>query len=111
MPSSSPHSVYLDWFLKLSAVLRGDKWAEGKFGSEYDKHFDRLRLFDYLPGSNKSESAYKFHLGKSMNNVIGITDLHQSNGQDYLSGHNNHLSSLLLFVICIFGHVVVARTE
>ncbi len=80
MASSSPHSVCLDWFLKLSAVWWGDKWAEGTCASEYDKHFDRVRLFDYLPGSNKSESAYKFHLGKSMNNVIGITDLHYSNG-------------------------------
>lgn len=82
-----------------------------KYGSQYDKHFDRVKLFAYLPATNKSESAYKFHLGKSKNNVIGITDLHRFNGMGYLSGHIHHLSSLLLFVTCIFGCVMAAPTE
>lgn len=91
MASSSTDSVYLDWFLKLPAVWWGDKWAKDKYGSHYDKNFDRVKLFAFLPGTNKSESAYKFDLGKSKNNVIGITDLHRFNSLGYLSGHIYHL--------------------
>ena len=98
MASSSADSVFLNWFLNLPATWWGEEWAKEKYGSHYDKHFDRVKLFAFVPSTNKSEPAYKFNLGKSKNKVIGITDLHRFNGLGYLSGDTYHLSSLLLFV-------------
>ena len=70
-----------------------------------------MKLFAYLPGSAKTESAYKFDCGRTKNNVIGITDLDRFNGQGLLSGHHVQLQPLLLFVTLPFGHVMVAPTE
>jgi len=91
MASLSSDSRYLHWILKLPATWWGEEWAQDKYGSDYDKHFDRVRLSAYLPGSSKTEPAYKFDCGRTKNNVIGITDLDSFNGQGLLSGHNIQL--------------------
>jgi hypothetical protein len=91
MASSSSGSVCLDWILKLPATWWGEEWAQDKYGSDYDKHFDRVKLSAYLLGWTKTEPAYKLDCGRTKNNVIGITDLDRFNGQGLLSGHNIQL--------------------
>ena len=91
MASSSPDSIYFNWFLKLPATWWGTEWAKDKYGPEYDKHFDRMKLFAYLPGSTKTEPAYKFDWCSTKNYVIGISDLNLFNGQGLLLGHNIQL--------------------
>ena len=91
MASSSSDSRYLDWILKLPATWWGEEWAQDRYGSDCDKHFDKVKLFAFLPGSAKTEPAYKFDCGRTKNNVIGMTDLDSFNGQGLLSGHNIQL--------------------
>jgi hypothetical protein len=90
MASSSSETDYTNWFLKLPATWWGEDWAKSKYGSDYDKKFDLVRLTTYIPGTQKTEPAYKFDLGKTKNNVTGITDLRRFNDLGYLSGHNVH---------------------
>jgi hypothetical protein len=91
MASSSGEGGYTNWFLKLPATWWGEKWAKDKYGSDYDKKFDVVQLTTCLPATSKTETAYKFDIGRTKNNVIGMTDLRRFNDLGYLSGHTVHL--------------------
>jgi hypothetical protein len=110
MASSDTESSYLNWICELPVSFWGEKWALDTYGPDYSQKTDRVQLHEYVPATSKTEAAYKFHLRKSKNSIIGLTELNAFKAKGYLTGHDLNVYLLLLFVTSFSGVVMVAAT-